>query len=144
MSLNNGWQPVIPYCCYFLQTDNSELKITIIFQLFFRGRSRSKSKQLGTEPIVRFSFDNGDGESEFYKGLENPSYAASQKPHNEYQELMAQELSQDEDTVEAIAEFNDTYVQYDIVGRNLADAEEVNVHSDKNAQLIKSKNSQEE
>ena len=57
---------------------------------------------------------------------------------------MAQELNQDEDTVEDIAEFNDTYVQYDVVGQNLAHAEEVNVYSDKNAQSIRSKNSQEE
>ena len=57
---------------------------------------------------------------------------------------MAQELNQDEDTVEDIAAFNDTYVQYDVVGQNLAHAEEVNVHSDKDSQNIRSKNSQQE
>ena len=57
---------------------------------------------------------------------------------------MAQELNQDEDTVEDIAAFNDTYVQYDVVGQNLAHAEEVNVYSDKDSQNIRSKNSQQE
>ena len=62
------------------QKNNYEIDVTVVW-LFFRGKSRSKSRQLGTEPIVRFSFNNGDDEDELYKGLENPSYAVRERPH---------------------------------------------------------------
>ena len=119
---------VVPAAVTFLQTNNYEFDITVVW-IFFRGKSRSKSRHLGTEPVVRFSFDNtGDNVSKLYKGLENPSYAVRERPHNEYQELMAQELNQEEEVVEDIATVNENHVQYDVVNRNLHHAKEFNVY----------------